>query len=98
LLADGRVDRPALAGPMDRRRWAYGSRWESVGDTLLHIRLASGTAGWNLRLVPVPERSDTIYVGVARYLSDVIVRDTAASSQPPPVPVRVRREPCAPPT
>jgi hypothetical protein len=52
-------------------------------------------SGWDLRLVPAPDGADTAYVGVARYLTDVVV-DTPGW-QPLQVMVRVERKTCAPP-
>lgn len=91
LLPGGRVDRPGVWG---RDWWARGSRWERAGDTL-RVTLSTATSGWALALRPAPGSADTAYVGVARYLTDVIVTDSAAW-RPPRVPVRVRREPCPP--
>lgn len=90
LLEEGRVDRP---GAVMREWWARGSRWSVTGDTL-NVRLSTGTSGWNLRLVPTPGAGDSVYVGNAGYLTDVIVKDW----RPPEVSVRVTRELCAPPT
>lgn len=92
LLPDGRVARPDAAL---QRAWTGSSKWASSGDTL-HVTLSTGLSGWALRLVHDVGGGDSVYVGTARYLTDVIVADTAAW-KPPQHPVRVRREPCAPP-
>ena len=94
LLESGRVDRP---GTVMRDRWRGGSHWVAAHDTL-NVRLSTRTSGWDLRLVPVSD-GDTVYIGEARYLSDVIVTDTGPSAwRPARVTVRVTREPCAPTT
>jgi hypothetical protein len=105
LLDGGRVERPGVGRPpglpLDvteealQRTWGRGSRWRAEGDTL-YVTLSTRTSGWELKLVPAPDGPDTVYVGVARYLTDVVVADTAAW-QPPRVMVRVERETCAPP-
>lgn len=91
LLEGGRVERPAT---VLRRLWATDSRWVAARETL-KVRLSTMTAGWSLTLVPEVSGSDTIYVGEARYMTDVIV--ASGDWRPPRVAVRVRREPCAPP-
>jgi hypothetical protein len=88
LLEGGRVERPDADGP---ELWARGSRWEYVGDTL-RITLSTLMSGWQLQLTRVPG-ADGEYAGTARYLTDVVVKDGPG---PLEVPVRVRREPCAP--
>lgn len=92
LLPDGRVERPGTAM---HRWWAMGSRWASTGGTL-QVTLSTRTSGWALQLVRASGGDDIVYVGTARYLTDVVVADTAAW-KPPQLAVRVRREPCAPP-
>lgn len=90
LLPDGRVARPDVAF---QRVWTRSSKWASSGDTL-HVTLSTGLSGWALLLVHAAGGGDSVYVGTARYLTDVIVADTAAW-KPPQHPVHVRREPCA---
>jgi hypothetical protein len=90
LLEGGRVERPDADGP---EWWARGSRWEYVGDTL-RITLSVLTSGWQLQLTRAAG-ADGEYAGTARYLTDVVVRDGPG---PLEVPVRVRRERCAPST
>ena len=92
LLEAGRVDRPGTVG---REWWAIGSRWVAAGDTL-NVRLSTRTSGWDLRLVSARGSGATVYVGEARYLTDVVVTDSGRW-RPPRVAVRVTREPCAPP-
>jgi hypothetical protein len=95
LLEAGRVDRP---GTVMDGLWKSGSRWTLNGDTLV-VRLSTRTSGWQLQLLPDPSAGDTVYVGEGRYLTDVVTRDTSRDAwHPPHVPVRVTREPCAPPT
>ena len=95
LLKDGRLDRP---GTVMDALWKSGSRWHLSGDTLI-VRLSTGTSGWLLRLPLVRHAAKSVYVGEARYLTDVVTRDTGRTAwQPPRVPVRITREPCAPPT
>jgi hypothetical protein len=95
LLDGGRVDRP---GTVMREWWDRDSRWGVSGDTL-NVRLSTTTSGWKLRLVPTPGDGDSVYAGEARYLTDVVVKNTGAASwRPPQVPIRVTRERCAPPT
>ena len=89
LLAGGAVDRPGTFG---RSSWQRGSRWTVTRDTLL-VTLSTRTSGWALHLVRASAVSDSLYVGNARYLSDVVVKDTSAW-KPPVVTVRVRREIC----
>ncbi|MBA2670266.1 MAG: hypothetical protein H0U67_07855 [Gemmatimonadetes bacterium] len=95
LLEDGQVDRPGTSG---REWWAGRSRWEARGDDL-HVRLSTGTSGWDLRLVRAEHAGGAEYVGEATYLTDVVVRDTAGSGgwQRLKVEVRVSRESCASP-
>ena len=104
LLPDGRLDRPGVGAPEGfteamaasaRRTWAEASRWQMAGDTL-RIRLSTWTSGWDVELVPALADTGRSYVGVARYLTDVVVTDTAAW-QPPSAAVRVWPEPCAQP-
>ncbi|MEP6831861.1 MAG: hypothetical protein ABJB74_00645 [Gemmatimonas sp.] len=90
LLANGRVDR---RGTVAQSWWARGSHWELARDTL-HVTLSTRTSGWALHLRRSPAAGDSVYVGVAHYLSDVVVKDTTAW-KPPRVLVRVRRETCA---
>ena len=90
LLAGGAVDRPGAFG---RSSWQRGSRWSVASDTLL-VTLSTGASGWALHLVPAGNARDEGYVGTARYLSDVVVKDTSAW-KPPIVTVRVRRESCS---
>jgi hypothetical protein len=94
LLEAGRVDRPGTVG---REWWALGSRWVAAGDTL-KVQLSTRTAGWDLRLVLERRSGATVYVGEARYLTDVVLADSGRGGwRPPRVAVRVTREPCAPP-
>jgi hypothetical protein len=104
LLDDGRVERPDVGRPSGftdameqaaQRSWARGSHWHTAGDTL-YVRLSTGLSGWDLTLVPAPAGADAAYSGVARYLTDVVVADSAAW-QPPRVTVRVTRGACTPP-
>jgi hypothetical protein len=88
LLANGRVVRPDAVRP---ESWGQASRWMSRGDSL-RVQLSTGLSGWLLMITPVDR--DSGYVGTARYLSDVIVKDWT----PPTFVVHVRREPCAPST
>ena len=90
LLDEGGVDRP---GTVMQKSWVHGSRWGVTRDTL-NVRLFTGLSGWDLRLVPTPGAGDSVYVGVARYLTDAVVKDW----RPPQVSIRVTRELCAPPT
>ena len=90
LLPGGRVERPEAVRP---ESWAQSSQWNSRGDSL-RVRLSTGLSGWVLTLGPA-DRNST-YVGTARYLTDVIVKDS--SWAPPVLPVHVRRESCAPST
>ena len=103
LLEEGRVERPDVGrvpgytDAMERaaqRSWARVSRWHTMNDTL-YVTLSTGLSGWDLKLVPAPDESDTAYVGTARYLTDVVVVDPAGW-QPPKVAVRVMRESCTP--
>jgi hypothetical protein len=84
----GRVDRPEAAVPQP---WARGSRWLQAGDTL-RIMLSTGLVGWQLYLT---QRNEREYQGIARYLTDVVVKD---GREPLQVPITVRRAPCAPAT
>jgi hypothetical protein len=90
LLAGGRVDRP---GTKTRHLWLHASRWREFRDTL-QVELSTMATGWVLTLLPVSPGSDSLFAGEARYLTDVI---TSEHDKPLRVPVRVRREPCAPP-
>ena len=95
LLEEGRVERPGTAM---EAWWKSGSRWTLNGDTLI-VRLSTGTSGWQLQLVLDRRAGDSAYIGEARYITDVVIRDTSRTAwHPPRVPVRVNREPCAPPT
>ena len=88
LLEAGGVDRPGTVG---RKWWVRGSRWAIAHDTL-NIILSTRTSGWDLRLLAAKEGGDSLYEGKAQYLTDVIVRDTAANSwRPSRVAVRVRQ-------
>jgi hypothetical protein len=89
LLPDGRTARPGLLMADD---WERGSLWSLDGDTL-RVRLSTGMSGWALRLVRSPGEGDGSYVGVARYLTDVVVVGWRA----PEAVVSVRRERCIPP-
>lgn len=91
LLAGGRVERP---GTVMSEWWAIGSRWVAVGDTL-RVTLSTRPSGWVLRLVRDAAGDDSNFIGVARYLSDVVVRDTSAFRAPQVI-VQVHRERCAP--
>lgn len=92
LLPNGRVARPDTAMGQS---WEVGSTWASSGDTL-HVTLSTATSGWALQLLRAPSGGDRLYVGTARYLTDVVVADTSGWT-PPQYSVRVTREPCAPP-
>ena len=89
LLKDGRINRE---GTVMQYWWARFSNWELARDTL-HVTLSTGTSGWALQLQRSPSGGDSAFVGVARYLSDVVVKDTTAW-KPLRVPIRVRREVC----
>lgn len=94
LLSGGRVARYPVR--VMGSGWERASGWTQHGDTLV-VRLSTGLSGWELRLLPAPtERDgtgDVAWVGPARYLTDVVVRD-GTQWRPPRVLVRVRRESC----
>jgi hypothetical protein len=90
LLPGGHVGRPGTAMS---KWWALGSKWVAVGDTL-RVTLSTRTSGWALWLVQAPAGGDSVYVGAARYLTDVVVKDTAWHASE--VAIRVRREHCPP--
>ena len=75
--ADGRVGRPLL--PL---RHSERSRWRVLGDTL-RLRLSDGLVGWDVVATP----DSLAYVGIATYLTDVVVKGAE------PLRVRVRLEP-----
>jgi hypothetical protein len=92
LLPAGLVARPET---FLHAQWARGSRWTSSGDSL-DVTLSTGTSGWALRLARVEGTGDVVYKGAAQYLTDVIVRDSAAWL-PPRYLTQVRQERCVPP-
>jgi hypothetical protein len=99
LLPDGRVARPQLSTARERAMWARAGAWQLHADTLT-VRLSTGLVGWALRLeVQHTDSRDTALVGMARYLTDVVVRDTTGwYVDPLRFPVRVTAEACSPPT
>ena len=92
LLPGGRVGRPDAAR---HQRGEGNSGWVASGDSL-EVTLSTGTSGCALQLARTANDSDGIYVGTARYLTDV--RVARSEWAPPQHPVIVTREPCVPPT
>jgi len=99
LLADGRVARPRLLTASSQEMWARAGFWQLRADTL-EVRLSTGLVGWALRLeLQQSGSADTSLVGMARYLTDVAVRDTTGwHTHPLRFPVRVAREGCSRPS
>lgn len=97
LLPGGAVARPQVPTGSERRMWAAGSAWTLRADTL-EVRLSTGLSGWVLLLEAHSDDRDTTFAGMARYITDVVVRDTSVwNTGALRIPVRVTRETCAAP-
>jgi hypothetical protein len=90
LLDGGRVERPSMGMESS---WAAGSRWQLKRDTLI-VELSQLAIGWYLRL-PMPRaEGDSLLLGDAQPISDVV--DVSQPQAPPRVKVRIIREGCSP--